>query len=102
MSSGWLETLYAHAAAGEREEAVDLIIDQIDDLLCAGEVFEVDRILDAVDLSRLDSYMMVAFLSATLAARKFLCARRRLVVRIEEALEELCPDRKEGMLSGLR
>lgn len=98
----WLLDVYSLEHQQEREAAIDLVFDKIDELLREAAFDRCDEILQSVDVQRLSTSLMVAFLSITLAAKKELSSRAALVGRIEARLGELEPHRLEGLLVGLR
>lgn len=98
----WLGDVYSLVERNLPDEAVDILFDRIDDLLVTGQFARCDALLRAIDLKRLDSNLIVAVLSITLAAAEKLPYRARLLKRAEERLSAIAPDRVERLLSGLR
>ena len=89
-------------AVGDLDAAVDLIFDHFDELLQARKFREVDEALDAVDVNRLDSNLMVALLTITRAAKENLRRREELIRRIETKLRADAPERADKILSGVK
>jgi hypothetical protein len=98
----WLTDVYALNEAGETDDAVDMIFDRVDDLLLDGEAPQVDDLLNAIDVKRLDITLMLAALSITKPAADRLQNRLGFVGRVEGRLREVAGDRMERLLSGLR
>jgi hypothetical protein len=71
----FLNRVYQAVARGDTDGATDEVYDRFDGLLERGEFAACDRILQRVDLGRLDSNLMVAFLVITLPARQHLHER---------------------------
>ncbi len=84
-----VEGAYRLAACGKKEEALDLIFQGVDKLLCEHRFGEVDALLGHVDLSRLDSSLIVGFLNATLPMRQHLPGRAAFVERAAMSLRRL-------------
>lgn len=83
------ERVYQLAACGKKEEALDLIFQGVDKFLCEHRFCEVDALLGHVDLSRLDTSLIVGFLNATLPARQHLPGRAAFVERAAISLRQL-------------
>ena len=98
----WLDTVYSLVARGAPDDAIDVLFDHVDDLLITGEFRRCNDLLHAVDLARLDTDLLVALLSITLPAAPHLRDRPWLVQRVEKRLQEIAPDRIEGLMRGLR
>jgi hypothetical protein len=71
------------------DQALDEVFERIDGLLSASRFEECDRLLDQVDVNRLNSHLLVGFLTITAAARHKLTARERLYTRVAQALRRL-------------
>ncbi len=97
----WIEDVYSLVKREEIDPAIDLLFEKIDDLLVDGHFTACDDILRAIDVSRLDTNLLVAVLSITVAAREHLPYRVRWLERATQRLMELSPDRIEGLLAGL-
>ena len=102
MNTEWLEEMYAHVAASRLDEAMDLLFDRVDDALCDGLMTEVDALLPMIDLTRLDTNLMVGLLSVTSGAKVELTNRAALVTDISARIMEIVPERAERILRGLR
>ena len=93
---------FLNFAVEDLDESVDVIFDHFDELLHSRNFREADKALDAVDVNRLDSSLMVALLTITRAAKYNLRRREELIRRIETKLRADAPDRVDELLSGLR
>lgn len=82
------------------DRAIDVTFERIDALLCEGKFSACDQLLDRVDTERLDSNLMVAFLSITAAARDKLPARARLRTQVASAVRRLKGEAYEARLMG--
>ncbi|MFO7561391.1 MAG: hypothetical protein R6X02_02005 [Enhygromyxa sp.] len=98
----WLASLYELVEQGSIDEAIDLLFDHVNDLLFDDRADECDELLQAIDLDRLDTNLLVSLLSVTLPARAVLPSRPALVERVDRRLTELAPARVDRLLSGLR
>lgn len=98
----WIMQMYGLIASHELEDAIDLLYDNVDDLLLAGKMQECDAVLRTLDLSRLESHLMVGLLSITLVASDHLPHRKTLVVAIEEHFMATEPENVEALMGGLR
>ncbi len=98
----WLDEVYSAVAASLQDDAVDLMFDQIDDLLCEGKAPQVNDLLSHIDIKRLDTTLMLAVLSITKPAAELLTNRDGFVRRVEKSLRQQAPERAERLLSGLR
>ena len=64
-----LNIVYDLIHKGEIDDAIDVVFDQFDDLLCAGRFSDCALIIRQVDLEQLDSNLCVAFISICSMAR---------------------------------
>lgn len=96
-----LDEAYRHDQAGEIDEALDVIMNDVDDWLLAGEFGKVDILLAAADPSRFSTCLSIGILTATLAARDLLRNRNYFVYRVALALKER-GETDPNLLSGLR
>lgn len=96
--SSWLSTLYDL----EDEPAADMVFDEIDTLLSSREFLKCDKILQVIDVDRLNTSILISFLSATLPAKNILSNRPGLVQRIEKRLSIAEPFRVNNLLKTLR
>lgn len=98
----WLDEVYALVAAGEGRKALTRVYDEIDERLLDGHDDAVDWILNAVDVTRLDTAVALGFLSVSLQAGARLHGRPGLVARVEAWLRAREPARVERLMEGLR
>lgn len=80
---------------------VDEILAYFDDQLTDGNFDACDDALDAVDVDDLDTYHVVAYLSATRRAAPKLKRREDFVRRARARLTVLAPDRVDRLMSNL-
>lgn len=97
-----LSEVYSFVELGDRESAVDLLFERVDELLADDRMPECDALLQQIDVTKLDSHLMVSSLSITWLAREHLPSRASLVARIEAQLIESEPTRVEKLLARLR
>lgn len=90
-SSMILERIYALCAAGDPDSALDIVFDEIDDLVDAKRLGDVDQLLDEVDISRMDVPTMLGFLSTTVLVKDELPSRREYVERVQLVLAKSRP-----------
>jgi len=100
--TSWVDEMYMLIASEELEGAIGLLYDNIDDMLLEERMQECDRILQMLDLSKMESYLMIGVLSITLSAANKLPSRPALVTRIENVLQQTHPDDVNDLLRGLR
>jgi hypothetical protein len=84
------------------DTAIDILFEHVDDLLCAGEFAKVDDIIRQADVTRMDTFLLVAVLSCTCCAKDILKEYPGLVERVEQRLLEIAPDRLELLMEGFR
>lgn len=96
-----LDVVYARVAKEDIDGALDILISHVDDLLTDGRFDVCDQMLAETDVDRLDTYLIVAFLSATRRAAGHLPERRNFVDRCRMRLTIIAPDRIDRLLSGL-
>lgn len=101
-SSKILNDIYVLVSGGKPDEAIDVLFDYVDGLLCDGNFDECNDLLNVVDFERLDSNLVVGFLSITISAKDKLRSRSNFVERAEGRLKILAPDRVDNLMSGLR
>lgn len=94
----WLEAIYEAVANEQLYKAGEILFDHMDDLYDDGEFATCDQIIEEVDLSRLDSNLVVSLLSITRPAKDQLRNRVRLLERCRVRLNELVPDRAERLM----
>jgi len=100
-SAAWLEDVYSKVARGDVDAALDVLMQNFDDLFHANQFKQANSLLRHVDLQRLDVDTMVGLLAATLPARQELSQRERIVERVRSRLERQVPERLDGLLRGL-
>lgn len=98
----WLEDVYSDVRSGRTEKAIDLLFERIDTLLNDEDFDGCDDVICKIDFARLDTNLMIAALTITLAAKDRLRKRRQMVERVESRLQSIAPDRVERLLAGLR
>ncbi len=91
-----LDYVYSLVKAEEIDKAMDVVFDEIDGMLGRGSFDCCDDLLPMIDVTRLDSNLMVGFLTITLPAKDKLKNRDALVKRIEQELDD------PKLLDGLR
>jgi hypothetical protein len=93
--------MYAEMTEEEIDTAIDVIYARIDSLLDDAQFWEVNDILDSLDLDQ-PTVILIAYLSITLAAKPELGWRRaNCVARVRRVLTERDPARVEKLLLGL-
>lgn len=98
----FLEEFYSLVDAGRTSAAIDRLFNYVDSRFLAGRFLEVDRLLDDIDLARLDTRLIVAVLSITLCASPELPNRAAFFEACRERLQVLAPGRLENLLRGLK
>ena len=101
MIPDWLYDIYALCEAGSTDTAIDVLFKNIDSMSRNGEFEECDRLLLEIDLDKLNTSLMVALLSITLAAKNQLPQRVQVIAAIKSRLQETDPDRVENLLKRL-
>jgi len=102
LSGIQLSGVYSSVLHGDPDAAIDVLFEHVDELLVRGEYGRCDDLLETIDLSRLDTNLLVALLSVTKRASSDLEQRQHLVERVETRLRALAPDRADRLLTGLR
>lgn len=98
----WLDDVYSLVAREKIDDAIDIVLRELDTLLEEGRLDDVDSALAAIDVERLDINLMLSVLTITLSASDTLKRRARFLERVEKKLEEQAPSRVERLLEGLR
>jgi hypothetical protein len=80
------ERFYTLAAQRRRDRALDVIFVEMTSAFELANWVWCDRVLDTIDLTKLDSHLAIGFLSVTYALRDRLGARARLLARVREWL----------------
>jgi len=81
-----LDKLYTAIENNKIDEAIDFIIDSIDDRFCDGKFEEVDDILLALDLSRLETSTFLAIVAITKPGKEKLKNRSFILDEIKKLL----------------
>jgi hypothetical protein len=84
------------------DTALDILYEEFDEALFAGQFEEVDTYLRHALVRRYRSATLVGFLVITLAWKPSLKERAGFYDRVWAYLEELHPDRVENILKGLK
>jgi hypothetical protein len=85
---------------GQTDTALDIIFDQIDEMLLAGEFDRMNQLLIDTDTERYSVDLLLGILTATLPAKGLLPGRAELFPRVEQTLQSR-GELKEGLLVGL-
>ena len=93
-----LKLIYSLVMTFEIDEATDVLFKYVDDLLSTQKFSQCDEFLQAIDLDRLDSNLILALLSLTRAAEKDLPYRPKLLTKARARLVELDPHRADRIL----
>jgi hypothetical protein len=97
----WLIDIYILVVLDRSDEAIDVLFREVDGMLLAGEFERCDQFLQIVDLSRLDTELIVGVLSVTLKASDKLPSRAEFFRRVSERFRDLPTGRAAGLLRGL-
>ena len=97
----WVEEAIELEGQGRRRAALDIILDHFDDLHSDGKFSESDAVLAAIDVNRLDSYLIVGILGITRFAAKHLPSRPDFVAKARAKLHAERPDDVDSLMSGL-
>jgi len=101
-ASMWLDDVYALVSEGNVDEAIKILYEHVDKQLISKDFNACNNLLMTIDVSRLDSNLLVVLLSITFSAKDELHNRRDLINRIESRLKVLAPDRFERLLANRR
>ncbi len=101
-SSTWLEEVYSLVRRDQIDDALDLAFEKLESLYNEQKFDLADAVTKAIDLKRLDTNLLVGFLSITKRAADKLPSRRQFVQRVERHLRGVAPARVEELLAGLR
>jgi len=85
---------------GQTDAALDIIFDQIDEMLLAGEFEPVDQLLMEIMPSDYSVELLLGLLTVTLPAKNRLCNRVAFFERVRQSLQEH-GETDEGLLVGL-
>lgn len=97
-AAGWIEEMYALVAAGETDDAIDVLFDAVDDACLEGRFDDVDVWCESIDVTKLGPDLLVAVLCITHAPKPYLSKRAALFARIHDRLYELVPDEAAELL----
>ena len=84
MDSDIMGRIKAAAISGERHDAIELIYDEVDALLRAGDFGQVDALLREVEPEAWSATHLLAFVSITRAAKHLLAERESLLDRVRK------------------
>jgi hypothetical protein len=84
----------------QTDSALDIVFDQIDEMLLAGEFQRVDRLLAETSPETFSADLLVGILTATLPARKHLANRSAFFTSVQRALRNR-GQLVDGLLVGL-
>lgn len=96
-----LHEVYILVRSGAIDQAIDVALQHVDDLLAARDFASCDQVLRDVDVEQLDVFLIVALLSATQRAAPDLRDHSAFVQRARIRLTQLAPDRVDRLLAGL-
>jgi hypothetical protein len=96
----FLEQAKRLAQRGQIDSALDIIYDQVDELLLAGEFHQVDDLLASATPEQLSIDLLLALLTSTLPAKSKLSNRSAFFRRVEDALQSR-GELRDGLLIGL-
>ena len=82
----WLDDVYSLVQQKRQRKAVDILYEKVDDLLIAGEFKRCDELLRTIDLSRLDTNLIVSVLAMTKSAASDLPCRPNFLARARSVL----------------
>ncbi len=85
---------------GRTDSALDLVYDQIDEMLLAGDFPGVDQLLVDTETDHYSVHLLLAVLTVTLSARDQLSGRADFFTRAEQTLQAR-GEMKAGLLTGL-
>jgi hypothetical protein len=95
------DQLYALVEGEYIDAAIDLLFEVVDDWFLARQFEQCDRFLADLDITRLDTNLLVGVLSITYAAKDKLQERAALVPQVRARLEQLAPGRADRLMEGL-
>jgi hypothetical protein len=87
-------------ASGDRNAALDLLYDRVDELMRTGQFEALDSLLQQVRLGDMSIDVLLGLLTATLPARSRLPSRQAFFRETENALREW-GEYEDGLLTGL-
>lgn len=97
-----VEEIYRLVSVGDKDRAIDLLFERVDDLIGLRWWSSIDHMLARLDPDQLGTSLCVGTLSITLWVKCFLKERPRFLERVEEYFSRVCPERAERLLDGLR
>jgi hypothetical protein len=99
----WIDDVYSLVAKKEPDKAIDILFNHVDEWLLRNEFTRCNDLFHVVDVKRLDTHLLVALLSITLAASQKLPDRPKFVLRVERQLKESRPECEvNDLLKGLK
>lgn len=96
----WLNEAIVLRAVGLEEKALDIIYDNVDDLLLAGKLEEVDSLLSTFPVFCVPTDFLVGMLTITLRESERLKHRSEFFQRVKEVIS-LRGELEYGLLEGL-
>lgn len=89
-----------HADNSNLDAALDIIFDEVDEMLLAGEYDRVNRLLAEMSTDAIPVELLIGVLTATLPARNQLPNRASFLARVEQTLRDR-GELEDGLLGGL-
>lgn len=99
-SAKWVDDAISLEAEGKKEESLDVIFDNFDELLLAGKFPECDSVLSSIPISLMSNAQLLTVLTATASAKQHLQFRNSFFSRTKQAIT-LRGDDAKGLLVGL-
>jgi len=100
LAEAWVESSISLERAGQREKALDVLFDHIDDLLLSSKFRECDITISSMPVERLSNAQLLTVLTATAAAKDHLPSRAFFYERTKAVLHSRSAD-ANSLLSGL-
>ncbi len=98
-----LSKIYDLVVTNKTDDAMDMLYDVMDELLSARSFPICERMLENIDIGRLNTDLLIGALSITLPAKRFLSTRGEFLLRVEHHLaNDHRPDELADLLRGLR
>lgn len=97
----WLNKVYKFVEEKDDEDAADLLLEKIDDLLIDHKIDECNNILEIIDLNKLSVNLIIVLLSSVRMAREVLPSYQNILEKIREHLGKMeTEERLVGLLTG--